>query len=55
MRHGASMERAAIVTDARWARPAIKLFSVLSPGRARAFPLAKLEAAKRWAAESTSG
>jgi SpoIIAA-like len=55
MRHRASMERAAIVTDARWARPAIKLFSVLSPGQARAFPLAKLEAAKRWAAESTSG
>jgi hypothetical protein len=28
---------------------------VLWPGQARAFPLAELEAAKRWAAESTSG
>jgi hypothetical protein len=55
MQHPASMERAAIVTDARWARPAVKLFSVLWPGQARAFPLAELEAAKRWAAESTSG
>jgi SpoIIAA-like len=53
--HPASMERAAIVTDARWARPAVKLFSVLWPGQARAFPLAELDAAKRWAAESTSG
>jgi SpoIIAA-like len=55
MQHPASMERAAIGTDARWARPAVKLFSVLWPGQARAFPLAELEAAKRWAAESTSG
>ena len=55
MHHPASMERAAIVTDARWARPAVKLFSVLWPGQARAFPLAELEAAKRWAAEGTSG
>lgn len=47
----ASFERTAIVTDARWAGPAVKVFSVLWPGRARAFPLADLEAAKRWAAE----
>ena len=51
MDHPKSMERAAIVTDARWARPAIKLFSMLWPGQARAFPLAELEAAKRWAAD----
>ena len=50
-RHPASFERIAIVTDARWAGPAIKIFSVLWPGQARAFPLADLEAAKRWAAE----
>ena len=55
MNHPSSMERAAIVTDARWARPAIKLFSVLWPGQARAFPLAELEAAKQWAAERTGG
>lgn len=50
-RHPASFERVAIVTDARWAGPAVKIFSVLWPGQARAFPLAGLEAAKRWAAE----
>jgi hypothetical protein len=50
-RHPASFDRIAVVTDARWAGPAIKLFSVLWPGQARAFPLADLEAAKRWAAE----
>ena len=51
-RHPASFERIAIVTDARWAGPAIKVFSVLWPGQARAFPLAELEAAKRWASEA---
>ena len=50
-RHPASFERVAIVTDARWARPATKLFSVLLPGKARAFGLGELEAAKRWAAQ----
>jgi hypothetical protein len=49
-RHPAAFERIAIVTDARWAGPAIKVFSVLFPGQARAFPLAALESAKRWAA-----
>jgi len=51
VRHPASFERIAIVTDARWAGPAIKFFSVLWPGQVRAFPLADLEAAKRWAAD----
>ena len=49
-RHPASFERIAIVTDARWAAPAIKILSVLWPGQARAFPLSELEAAKQWAA-----
>jgi SpoIIAA-like len=53
--HPASMERAAIVTDARWARPAVKLLGVLWPGQVRAFSLGELDAAKRWATESTSG
>jgi hypothetical protein len=51
VRHPTSFERIAIVTDARWAARATKLFSVLLPGQARAFPLSDLEAAKRWAAE----
>jgi hypothetical protein len=45
-RHPMSFERMAIVTEARWAQPATKAFSVLWP----AFPLAELEAAKHWAA-----
>ena len=49
-RHPASFERMAIVTDAGWAQRATKVFSVLWPGKARAFPLAELEAAKSWAA-----
>jgi hypothetical protein len=49
--HPASFERIAVVTDARWAGPAIKIVSVLLPGKARAFPLAELDAAKRWAAD----
>jgi len=54
MRHPASFERMAIVTDASWAGPAVKAFSVLWPGQARAFPLAELEAAKRWAADDAN-
>jgi hypothetical protein len=50
-RHPASFERIAIVTDAKWAGPAVKVFSMLMPGQARAFPLAELEAAKQWAAD----
>ena len=55
IRHPASFERMAIVTDAGWAGPAVKVFSVLWPGQARAFPLAELEAAKRWAAAASDG
>jgi len=49
--HPASFARMAVVTDARWARPALKVFSVLWPGQARAFALSELEQAKAWAAE----
>ena len=52
VQHPGSFERIAIVTDARWARPATKVFSVLWPGKARAFGLAELAAAKAWAAEN---
>src|ERR671911_132747 len=54
-RHPAAFERIAIVTDARWAGPAIKVFSVLWPGQMRAFRLAELETAKQWAAADQSG
>ena len=36
--HPASFERMAIVTDARWAGPAVKVFSILWPGQARVSP-----------------
>lgn len=49
-RHPASFERIAVVTDASWAGPAVKIFSVLLPGKARAFRLHELDAAKNWAA-----
>ncbi len=52
LRHPASFERIAVVTDAQWAGPAIKVFSILWPGQARAFPLAELTAATDWAAGS---
>ena len=52
VRNPTSFERMAIVTDARWAGPAVKIFSILWPGQARAFPLSELESAKRWAAEN---
>jgi hypothetical protein len=47
----ASFARIAVVTDAGWARPALKIFSVLWPGQARAFRLSELEPAKKWAAD----
>ncbi|HWS57708.1 MAG TPA: STAS/SEC14 domain-containing protein [Actinotalea sp.] len=51
VRHPTSFERVAVVTDARGAGPAIRVFSVLWPGQARAFALADLESAKQWAAD----
>ncbi|MDQ0375725.1 STAS/SEC14 domain-containing protein [Cellulomonas humilata] len=51
--HPASFERIAVVTDARWAGPAMRVFSVLWPGQARAFPLAGLGSATEWAAGTT--
>jgi hypothetical protein len=49
-RHPTSFERVAVVTNARWAGPAVKVASLLVPGQARAFPLAQLNEAKSWAA-----
>lgn len=54
VRHPTAFERMAIVTDARWAGPAVRVFSVLWPGQARTFPLAELEAAKQWAADEAA-
>ena len=54
-RNPTAFERIAVVTDARWVGPAIKVFSVLWPGQARAFPLEELESAKQWAASDKAG
>lgn len=48
--HPASFERIAVVTNVGWAKPAMRAFSLLFPGQARAFRLAELEQAKAWAA-----
>jgi SpoIIAA-like len=53
LRHPTAFERMAIVTDARGAGPAIRAFSAVWPGQARAFRVAELEAAKTWAATGT--
>jgi hypothetical protein len=49
-RHASSFERIAVVTDAPWMGPAMRVFSILLPGQARAFPLTQREAATQWAA-----
>ncbi|GAA4697199.1 hypothetical protein GCM10023215_39200 [Pseudonocardia yuanmonensis] len=50
VRHPTSYERVAVVSDETWLRPALRVLSLLVPGRLRGFPVAELEAAKRWVA-----
>jgi SpoIIAA-like len=50
-RHTTSFERVAVVSDEHWMRPAVRALSVLLPGKARAFPVHDLAAAKAWLAE----
>ena len=50
VRNPTAFERVAVVTDARWAGPAVRVLSILWPGQARSFPLAERAAATRWAA-----
>ncbi len=49
-RHPTSYERVAVVSDEDWLRPALRVLSVLVPGRLRGFPVAELQAAKSWVA-----
>jgi hypothetical protein len=53
-RHLKAYERLAVVTDEEWVGPALRGLSFLLPGKARAFPVSDLEAAKRWLAEGIS-
>ena len=50
-RHAGAIERVAIVADESWIKPAIKAWSILMPGEARAFAVHDLPAAKAWLAE----
>ena len=50
-RHATAFERVAVVSDEDWLRPAVRGLSFLLPGKARAFPVRDLAAAKEWLAE----
>ena len=50
-RFATSFERVAVVSDESWMRPAMRALSFLLPGKAKAFPVAELEAAKAWVAK----
>jgi hypothetical protein len=51
-RFATSFDRVAVVSDETWMRPAMRALSFLLPGKAKAFPVAKLADAKAWLAES---
>lgn len=50
-RHASSFERVAVVSDEDWMRPALAALSFLMPGKAKAFRVVELKAAKAWLAE----
>jgi hypothetical protein len=50
-RHATSFERVAVVSDEGWMRPAVRALSALLPGKAKAFRVHDLAAAKAWLAE----
>jgi hypothetical protein len=51
-RFATSFDRVAVVSDETWIRPAMRALSFLLPGKAKAFPVAKLADAKAWLAEN---
>jgi hypothetical protein len=54
-RHASSFERVAVVSDETWIKPALRVLSFLMPGKARAFAVRDLAAAKAWLAEPEDG
>src|SRR5215212_1358312 len=50
-RHAGAFERVAVVADEDWMKPVLKAWSVIMPGKARAFAVHDLPAAKAWLAE----
>ena len=53
LKHHASWERFAVVTDKDWMRNAIAAFGWVSPGELRVFEPDQLEPAKAWLAEAS--
>ena len=54
-RHASSFERMAVVSDEDWTRPALRALSMLLPGKAKAFRVRELGAAKAWLTEGLAG
>lgn len=54
-RHASWFERMAVVSDEDWTRPALRALSMLLPGKAKAFRVRELGAAKAWLAEGLAG
>ena len=54
-RHATAYERVGVVSDESWLRPALRIVSVLVPGKIRAFRVADIDDAKRWVAEGLDG
>lgn len=50
-RHAGAFERVAIVADESWLKPVMKAWSTVMPGKARAFAVHELPAAKTWLAD----
>jgi SpoIIAA-like len=50
-RHATAFTRVAVVSDEDWLRPALRVLSVLVPGRTRGFAVRDVDAAKAWLAE----
>lgn len=50
-RHASAFERVAIVADESWVKPAMKAWSIVMPGKARAFAVHDLPAARTWLAD----
>src|SRR3954453_19582494 len=54
-RHAGAFERVAVVADESWMKPALKTWSILMPGKAKAFAVHDLPAAKTWLADGADG
>ena len=53
--HATAYERVGFVSDESWLRPALRLLSVLVPGKIRGFPVADLASARSWVADGLDG